>query len=216
MDWNQIYAKQGSVQVSPSVFVVDFVKRLIGERVVNVLDYGCGTGRHSLYLAELGFRVVGTDDSSKAIEIARSLALGATNPIFKLAGMKDNLEEPNGFFDAVVASHILQHGLVEEYRHAVMEITRVLKMQGLILVRVPSVSHPVYGKGEEVEPGTFVNVPGIPDGDVPHHYFAEEELRLLFSGFDFLVFDHHIHSADPQSFFPAGLHEWVVVGRKKN
>jgi SAM-dependent methyltransferase len=39
-----------------------------------VLDLGCGTGTHSIYLAQHGLAVVGVDFSTKAIEMARNKA----------------------------------------------------------------------------------------------------------------------------------------------
>lgn len=40
-----------------------------------ILDVGCGAGRHSLYLQDMGFEVVGIDISPKAIETCRSRGL---------------------------------------------------------------------------------------------------------------------------------------------
>ena len=40
-----------------------------------VLDVGCGAGRHSLYLQNLGFEVVGIDKSPLAIEVAKQRGL---------------------------------------------------------------------------------------------------------------------------------------------
>ena len=40
-----------------------------------VLDIGCGAGRHSLYLKEQGFDVLGIDNSPLAIEVCRSRGL---------------------------------------------------------------------------------------------------------------------------------------------
>lgn len=41
------------------------------------LDLGCGTGMHSIYLAQRGFSVVGVDFSPKAIALARDKACRA-------------------------------------------------------------------------------------------------------------------------------------------
>ena len=41
-----------------------------------VLDVGCGTGRHAARMAELGFDVVGTDQSDSMLQIARGRSDG--------------------------------------------------------------------------------------------------------------------------------------------
>lgn len=45
-----------------------------GKIVGSVLDVGCGTGEHALYLAERGHDVVGVDLAPRAIELARAKA----------------------------------------------------------------------------------------------------------------------------------------------
>jgi SAM-dependent methyltransferase len=55
-------------------FVHDLVARhLPGAR--SVLDLGCGTGRHDLLLAELGYQVTGVDLSEKMVQLAQKAAL---------------------------------------------------------------------------------------------------------------------------------------------
>src|ERR1700756_4913375 len=39
---------------------------------VEIVDWGCGYGRDSLYFVELGFDVIGIDVSSKAVALARA------------------------------------------------------------------------------------------------------------------------------------------------
>ena len=45
-----------------------------GEIVGSVLDVGCGTGEHALYLAECGHDVLGIDTAPRAVEIAEAKA----------------------------------------------------------------------------------------------------------------------------------------------
>ena len=50
------------------------------------LDLGCGTGTHSIYLAQRGWQVVGIDFSTKAIAVAHAKAKRAGTPIdFRIA-----------------------------------------------------------------------------------------------------------------------------------
>lgn len=46
-----------------------------GEIVGSVLDVGCGTGEHALYLAERGHEVLGIDSAERAVELARAKAV---------------------------------------------------------------------------------------------------------------------------------------------
>jgi SAM-dependent methyltransferase len=45
------------------------------EIVGSVLDVGCGTGEHALYLAERGHEVLGIDSAERAVELARAKAV---------------------------------------------------------------------------------------------------------------------------------------------
>jgi len=59
----------------------EFTKRHIGqEPPAQVLDVACGAGRHSLLLAEAGFRTTGVDISTESIARASSAAEAAALP----------------------------------------------------------------------------------------------------------------------------------------
>ena len=65
--WESEYLnREKSTFGNPSKEVVDIVQHL--EKGARVLDVGCGDGRHSLYLANLGFRVDAFDISENAIK----------------------------------------------------------------------------------------------------------------------------------------------------
>jgi 2-polyprenyl-3-methyl-5-hydroxy-6-metoxy-1,4-benzoquinol methylase len=72
-DWENIYKSEGDVisrkagAVHPLVEAnVALLKR---ERVLRVLDLGCGPGRHSIFLAERGFSVTAVDNAPTALEM---------------------------------------------------------------------------------------------------------------------------------------------------
>src|SRR5512146_885174 len=56
----------------------DFIEKEIGyNRDARILDIGCGTGRHSIELAERGYAVVGVDLSEAQLRKAKERAVAA-------------------------------------------------------------------------------------------------------------------------------------------
>ena len=72
-----------------------------------VLDLGCGTGRLSLHLANLGYEVVGLDSSDEMLKVARS-KLGSEKVVW-LQGDVLALPLAPASFDAVVALRLAFH-----------------------------------------------------------------------------------------------------------
>ena len=175
-DWNSIYEERGILQKEPSETVIEAVNFFKHERVRTVLDLGCGTGRHTAYLLEEGFQIYGGDSSEAALELAMA-TLPAVN--FETCNMT-SLPYEAGFFDAVICNHVIQHGTRAEIKVAISEIGRILRKGGLLFLVAISTKHPKYLTGTEIEPNTRINTDSV-DGDLPHHFFTEKELRALFS-----------------------------------
>jgi len=80
-DWDEDY-QQGFIPWDtdePDPNLVDRVQRL-GLSSGRALDIGCGTGTHAVWLASLGFEVLGVDMSQRAIEHAEARAKVAATP----------------------------------------------------------------------------------------------------------------------------------------
>jgi len=182
-DWDKIYLEKGVVQKGVLPLVEEASLLFKREGVVRVLDLGCGTGRHLAYFAGMGFTVYGVDVSEKALEMAKDFlsSEGFSGVVLKKADMRSLPYEDN-FFDAVVATWVINHALMKDIAVAVREIRRVLNSGGFVVLKNLSVNDYNFGVRPELEPGTFL---GDEEGeeDVPHHFFTEKELRSLFSGF---------------------------------
>jgi len=175
-DWNSIYKERGILQKEASETVIEAVNFFKHELVRTVLDLGCGTGRHTAYLLEEGFQIYGCDSSEVALELAMA-ALPTVD--FETCNMTA-LPYEDGFFDAVICNHVIQHGTIAEIKVAISEIHRILRKGGILFLVAISTNHPKYLTGTEIEPNTRINTDSV-DGDLPHHFFTEEELRTLFS-----------------------------------
>lgn len=181
--WERIYRKKGDLQFQ----VLPKIKRVARDFKENnynkILDLGCGTGKHSFFLAKQGFSVYATDLSPTGIDIAKQKAesLGVNNIHFKQHDMR-TIPFADGFFDAVVCTWTIYHGTLDEIQKTVSEICRVLKPNGTVITDFLSLADNTYGLGNEIERNTFLGAKNNEE-DIPHHYSTREELFQLFSEF---------------------------------
>lgn len=181
--WERIYREVGDLQLE----VLPKIKRasqVFKEKdYKKILDLGCGTGKHSIFLAQRGFSVYATDISLTGIDIAKKKArlLKLYNIQFKQHDMR-NIPFPNNFFDAVICTWTIYHGTLDEIKKTVSEIWRVLMPSGMVITDFLSISDSTYGIGKEIERNTFLGAKHTEE-DVPHHYSTREELIRLFSQF---------------------------------
>lgn len=92
-----------------------------------VLEIGCGQGLLLHSLAEAGLQVKGIEPSRSATEIARAAGLDVTEGYFTRA------TSPQGPFDAVVVSHVLEH--VEHPAEFLADVAAVAPGGLLLLVQ---------------------------------------------------------------------------------
>jgi SAM-dependent methyltransferase len=106
----------------------------LGERV---LDFGCGVGRLSNALAEHAKSVVGIDLAASMVDRARELNRHPDQVEFVLY---DGLTLPfeDGSFDGALSLLVLQHGRPEVQLRCLMELQRVVRPGGVLMLQIPS------------------------------------------------------------------------------
>ncbi len=127
----------------------------------SVLDLGCGTGRHALWLAEAGAHVTAIDFSQDMLAVARSKP-AADGVCFMVHDLHDRLPFASGTFDIVVSGLVLEH--LRDLPAFFSEARRVLKSRGRAVI---SAMHPAMflrdsqaqftdpASGEIVRPGSL-------------------------------------------------------------
>lgn len=86
--WNKFY-EDGNKTIFPSQFAVMLASTVSSE--FDIVDLGCGNGRDTFFFSQLGYRVVGIDQSEVAIRsnLSRSLGGRQDNVRFVQANFSD-------------------------------------------------------------------------------------------------------------------------------
>jgi len=126
---------------NPSPELAALVASGVFKKGARILDAGCGGGLDAIFLAQLGFRVTGVDQSGVALRIAARRAKKAGVPVDWRPGTAAALPVGDSSIDIVTDRglfHILEDG---ERKGYASEVYRVLKTGGRAVIR---------GAGEEV------------------------------------------------------------------
>jgi 2-polyprenyl-3-methyl-5-hydroxy-6-metoxy-1,4-benzoquinol methylase len=181
--WNEVFKKEGRVFGGPQSDMPGIVKLLKERNAQNVLDLGCGTGRHTIFLAQNGFNVYGLDSSPEGIKTTRQwLSEEGLQAVLHLGNMTEVLPYGDAFFDGLICIRVMHHADSATVRKIAQEITRVVKHGGLLFVAVAN-SRGMAKTWQEVEPGSWMPMDGLEKGLI-HHFFTPPELKEVFSAFD--------------------------------
>jgi len=108
-----------------------------------VLDLGCGFGRHAFEAARRGASVVALDAGPEEVAQVRGTfaamiemgEIAQDHPATAVQGDALRLPFPDGTFDRVIASEVLEH--IPDDSAAMRELARVLRPGGSMAVTVP-------------------------------------------------------------------------------
>jgi 2-polyprenyl-3-methyl-5-hydroxy-6-metoxy-1,4-benzoquinol methylase len=132
--WESNYKKKGFAVRKDILHELLPPRNLAGQ---NWLDAGCGTGTLTRFLAEAkGCNTLGVDASAEMI----ANCVPARNTEFRQIRDIRETGLPDGTFDGVLCSSVLEY--VSDPCAALVELKRLLKPKGLLLVSVPN-AHPI-------------------------------------------------------------------------
>ncbi len=180
--WDRRMAEIASRESTPDHWLVEKVPEL-DIRYKRALDIGCGGGRHLVWLGQLGWIVTGLDWSPKAIAASKK-SLDNAGVLGKLvkADFKRLPVSPSSFA-LVISTSTLHHGMLADFKRALMEIKKALKPGGYALMSLPTKDNQAASTpGTWIEDGTLI--PGVGDEiGIPHHFFTVDEITKLARAF---------------------------------
>jgi 2-polyprenyl-3-methyl-5-hydroxy-6-metoxy-1,4-benzoquinol methylase len=154
------------------------------------VDAGCGEGRWTRELKELGYDVLGVDVSEALVEAARAADPGGRYAVAPV----EELPVADGSVELVVCINVLQH--VVDLAAAARELARVVRPGGAV---VAGVTHPMAEAGRHDAERDELAVSGyfepgrhpVPLGTqhVVHHHRTIEAYVRTFTGAGFVLDD---------------------------
>ena len=111
-------------------FIDNIVEYLDLKKGSNILDLACGIGRHSIYLNEIGFKVVGTDKSPNNIKKAKA-SHNQSLSFLQMEMIDDTNHKYDGIFNLFTSFGYVNH----DYNlKTIKNIERQLKDDGIVIV----------------------------------------------------------------------------------
>lgn len=120
--WNKIFKERGKVFEKIQEDIPRIARIFKKHNVKTILNLGCGTGRHTVYLTKQGFDVYGFDNSSEGIKIAKNwLKEDKLKADFKISSIYKKLPYKDSFFDAIVSTSVIHHGKIQAIKKLIKE-----------------------------------------------------------------------------------------------
>ncbi len=189
--WENEYinSKLVTKKPEPQKDVLRFFKYLKKEEKVeltglNILDLGCGTGRNSNYLGELGNTVVGVDIAKIAIDIAKSRAseMQLNNVSYVVGDIGAGYLFTDNYFDLIL-DITSSNSLNEKERDIyVKEVYRTLKKDGYFFVRALCKDGDKNAKNLlKISPGKEYDTYIIKELGLTERVFKENDFKEFYS-----------------------------------
>jgi len=169
-----------------------------------ICDVACGDGELSFKIARKGCTVYGIDLSQEAIKRARTLS---SDNIEFIVGNALYLPYHSAVFDKVVCNSSLEH--FQDDISALMEVSRVLKTNGVLVLTVDTCSYPNM-ESEIIEAHRKVSF-------VINYYTCESlKEKLEKTGFRLVCSKHYLNSPISFSLWKMGVKlrynlSWVIL-----
>ena len=192
--WEKIHAAQEWGKY-PSEPLIRFVARNYynGDRkAVKILDFGCGGGSHTWYLAREGFDTYGFDGSKSAVnKVEARLKEEKLQADLRVRDALE-LDYEDDFFDCVIDNATVYANRKENILKMYQQIYRMLKKGGKLFSVSFTTGTMGFGTGTKLEKNTFCDIieGGLAGRGISHFYDENELINLLKeTGFQNIVAD---------------------------
>lgn len=178
-DWEKI---NNQYWEKPAEEMYYYLKRWSMLGFSNILDLGCGMGRHTYLFAQHGFKVTAIDSSEYAIN-----SINESNKTFpgikSLLGNIFEMDFGENAFDAIIAYNAIYHSETSYVFNIMKKMKKALRTNGEVYVTFLSKNDKsFFNAKDKVDNNTRLKTEE--DGTVmPHFYISHNELSRIFEGY---------------------------------
>jgi ubiquinone/menaquinone biosynthesis C-methylase UbiE len=161
---------------------------LAGKRFQSILELGCGTGKNTIFLAEIGERLHAFDFSVGMIQEAKQ-KVRSNNVRFENADLTQRWHCDDSAYDLIACNLVLEH--IEDLSHIFSEAARTLMPGGVFLINE---LHPFKQYG-----GTkarFERGADVVEVDIFVHHISEFVNTAQSCGLTLLKFNEYWYAED--------------------
>lgn len=164
-----------------------------------ILDFGCGAGRHLIFLAENGYRAYGADVSRQGILVAKQRLWDRKLKAELKILLGDKPAYLDNYFDGIVCFGVLYYLSGKILDVVVPELKRVLKSGGKAFFVIRSkkdyrINHSIaIGNGDYKIIGDKESRVGNEAG-MPMHFFDRKEIKKRFGGWSEIRIDEVLNT----------------------
>ncbi|MBZ7964840.1 class I SAM-dependent methyltransferase [Campylobacter sp. 2457A] len=186
--WHEMHSQKRHQPRYPSSDLVAFVLKNF-KKNDQILDLGCGGGRHVKFLAENDFNAYGVDYSANGIKATQELLdLYKLKAELKIASV-DDIPYEDEKFDGVICYGVLYYNSKEVIEKAAKEIYRVLKKDGIAYMVVRNTNDYRYLNNEKISKyEVFIDEKDAlksasKENGMKMYFFDKDEVRRIFCDF---------------------------------
>lgn len=174
--------EENAIWLSPSEESYYLANRWKEAGFHNILDFGCGLGRHSIYFAKEGFNVTAFDLSKDGVQHLHEWAERENLNIKTEVADMLNLPYPDSSFDCIFAYHVISHTDTKGVKVIIKELLRVLKEGGEFYITLCSKETWSYKEANYpmLDDNTVVKIEEGPENGVPHFFVTIDDILELF------------------------------------
>lgn len=178
-DWEKI---DNQYWEKPAEEIYYYLKRWNMLGFSNILDLGCGMGRHTYLFAQHGFKVTAIDSSEYAIKSINENNKSSPG-IESFLGNIFKMDFGENAFDAIIAYNAIYHSETSSVFNIMRKMRKSLRKNGELFVTFLSKNDESFSNAKDkIDDNTRLKAEE--DGTVlPHFYISHNELPRIFEGY---------------------------------